>query len=58
MQRPEFLYKKLNKKKQKKLLEKVPLKKTGNIKNIINAIEFLVKSDYVNGSEIKIDGGI
>ena len=46
------------KKKQKKLLEKVPLKKTGNIKNIINAIEFLVKSDYVNGSEIKIDGGI
>lgn len=52
------LYRKLNKKKQKKLLEKVPLKKTGNIKNIINAIEFLVKSDYVNGSEIKIDGGI
>ncbi len=52
------LYKKLNKKKQKKLLEKVPLKKTGNIKNILNAIEFLIKSDYVNGSEIKIDGGI
>lgn len=52
------LYKKLNIKKQKKLLEKVPSKKTGNINNIINAIEFLIKSNYVNGSEIKIDGGI
>ena len=52
------LYRKLNVKKQKKLLEKVPSKKTGDIKNINNAIEFLIKSDYVNGSEIKIDGGI
>ena len=52
------MFKKLKDEKQKRLLEKVPNKKTGNIKNIINAINFLINSDYVNGAEIKIDGGI
>lgn len=52
------MFKKLKDEKQKKILERVPNKKTGNIKNIINAINFLIKSDYVNGAEIKIDGGM
>ena len=52
------MFKKLKDEKQKRLLEKVQNKKTGNIKNIINAINFLINSDYVNGAEIKIDGGI
>ena len=52
------MFKKLKDEKKKRILERVPNKKTGNIKNIINAINFLINSDYVNGAEIKIDGGI
>ena len=52
------LYNKLTKNKQKSLLSKVPSKKTGNIKNIFNALSFIINSEYLNGSEIKIDGGI
>ena len=51
------LFKKLDKKLRKKILNKIPSKKTGDVKNIYNAIQFLVDSDYVNGSLIKIDGG-
>ena len=52
------LFKKLDKNFRKKLLEKVPSKKTGNIKNILYAIDFLIKTDYINGSSISIDGGL
>lgn len=52
------MFKKLNDKKQKEILKRIPSKNTGNIRNIINAINFLINSDYVNGAEIKIDGGI
>jgi len=52
------MYKKLSQKKRNKLLEKVPNKKTGNITNIINAINYIINSEYVNGSRMKIDGGI
>ena len=52
------LFKKLNKDFRKKLLDKVPSKKTGNIKDILFAIDFLIKTDYVNGSSINIDGGL
>lgn len=52
------MFKKLTNKKQKEILKRIPSKSTGSIKNIINAINFLINSDYVNGAEIKIDGGI
>ena len=52
------LFKKLNKEYRKKLLNKVPSKKTGNIKDILFAIDFLIKANYVNGSSINIDGGL
>jgi 3-oxoacyl-[acyl-carrier protein] reductase len=52
------MFKKLNNIKQKKILERIPNKKTGSIRNIINAINFLINSNYVNGAEIKIDGGM
>ena len=52
------MFKKLNNSKQAQLLKKVPTGKTGNINNIINALDFITKSDYLNGSEINIDGGI
>ena len=52
------MFKKLNNIKQKKILERIPNKKTGDIKNIINAINFIINSNYVNGTTIKIDGGM
>lgn len=48
----------LNKIKNKnELLDKTLLKKTGNYKSVINAIEFLAKSDFITKSVIKVDGG-
>ena len=44
--------------KQKDLLKEVPSKKIGNVNNIFNAIDLIIKSDYITGSQIYIDGGI
>ena len=52
------LFEKFDEDFKKKLLDKVPSKKTGNIKNILYAIDFLIKTDYINGSSINIDGGL
>ena len=43
---------------KKEILRTIPSGKFGDSKNIINAIEFIIKSDYVNGTCLKIDGGI
>jgi NAD(P)-dependent dehydrogenase (short-subunit alcohol dehydrogenase family) len=40
------------------IIESIPSKRLGEPSNIVNAIEFLMKSEYVNGSTINIDGGI
>ena len=48
----------LNIEKQKELLKEVPSKKIGNVNNIFNAIDLIIKSDYITGSQIYIDGGI
>lgn len=48
----------LDEKSRVKILESIPSKKLGSPSNIVNAIEFLIKSEYVNGSSINIDGGI
>lgn len=37
---------------------KLPVDKRGSIDNIINAIDFLVDSDFVTGTSIDINGGI
>ena len=52
------LYKKLPEDKQKELLEQIPSRKLGDPINIVNAIEFIIKSDFVNGAILNIDGGI
>ena len=52
------MYEKLNKKIQNKILKEIPSGKTGKFCNIRNAIRFIISSDYVNGTEINIDGGI
>lgn len=43
---------------KKKILNQIPSKTFGKVSNIVNAIKFLIKSEYVNGSVINIDGGI
>lgn len=52
------MYQALSEKVRKKLIESIPSKRLGDPVNIVNAIEFLMKSDFVNGSAIDIDGGI
>jgi NAD(P)-dependent dehydrogenase (short-subunit alcohol dehydrogenase family) len=41
-----------------KILKEIPSHKFGTIENVIEAILFCQKSDYLNGSIITIDGGI
>ncbi|HLD77254.1 MAG TPA: SDR family oxidoreductase [Rickettsiales bacterium] len=41
----------------KSLIEKIPLKKKGEIKNILQTINFLLENDFVNGQILSIDGG-
>ncbi len=48
----------INTKLKQKLIDTVPSKKTGKVINISNTIKNIIKSNYINGSEIKIDGGI
>jgi 3-oxoacyl-[acyl-carrier protein] reductase len=43
---------------KKKVLEDIPSGKLGKPGNIVHAVEFLIKSDYTNGSVLRIDGGI
>lgn len=52
------MYQALSEKVRNKLIESIPSKKLGDTKNIVNAIEFLMKSEFVNGSAINIDGGL
>lgn len=42
---------------RKKIISNIPSKKTGNIKDIYNAVHFIINSEYVNGSKINVDGG-
>lgn len=48
----------LSEKIQKKVLASIPSGRLGNPLNILYAIEFLIKSDFVNGSAIHVDGGV
>tara|TARA_Y100000389_G_scaffold197899_1_gene233401 strand:- start:23742 stop:24410 length:669 start_codon:yes stop_codon:yes gene_type:complete len=41
----------------KSLIDKTTLKRVGDYKSIINAIEFLALSDYVTKSILRVDGG-
>ncbi len=40
------------------ILNQIPSKAFGETSNIVNAIDFLIKSEYVNGAVINIDGGM
>ena len=53
----EGLYKGLSANLKKIIINNIPSKKLGKVINIFNAIEFIIKSDFLNGSVIKINGG-
>jgi 3-oxoacyl-[acyl-carrier protein] reductase len=48
----------LSEKSRNKILQSIPSGQLGDPANIVNAIEFIMKSEYVNGSTINIDGGL
>lgn len=43
---------------QKKIKEKIPTNEFGDIKNIFNAVNFLIDNDYINGTCLNINGGL
>ena len=51
------LYLSLSKKIQKNLLQNTDTRSVGDYESILNAVNFLIKSDYVTGSIIPFDGG-
>jgi 3-oxoacyl-[acyl-carrier protein] reductase len=51
------LLNKLSKKIKKKLLDQTDSRSLGDYTSVINAINFIIKSNYITGSTISIDGG-
>ena len=43
---------------QNEIMKSIPSQKFGNPIDIMNAIEFILKSEYLNGAKIEIDGGL
>jgi len=43
---------------QRVIKDIIPMKKFGDPLNILNAIEFIIASDYMTGSQIDINGGL
>ena len=54
---PTPLFNKLNKSIKQKLLDQTDTRTLGDYSSIINAINFIIKSNYITGSIISIDGG-
>jgi NAD(P)-dependent dehydrogenase (short-subunit alcohol dehydrogenase family) len=52
------MYLKLPDELKREILDRIPSRSLGNVSNIVNAIDFLIKSEYVNASVINIDGGM
>ena len=48
----------LSEKVRKEIIEEIPSRKLGDSSNIVNAIEYLIKSEYTSGSVLNIDGAI
>lgn len=40
------------------IIESIPMKRLGDISNIISAINFLIEADYITGEGININGGV
>ena len=51
------MFQSLSEKIKKEMISQIPSRKLGSVKNITNAIKFIVNSPFVNGASISIDGG-
>ena len=51
------MFQDLKQKVKKELTDQIPAKKLGDVQDIVRAVEFIIDSPFVNGSEITIDGG-
>ena len=51
------LWRKLDKKLQNQRLKRVPNNSMGDLKDLFNSIEFIIKTNYFNGSILNLDGG-
>jgi acetoacetyl-CoA reductase/3-oxoacyl-[acyl-carrier protein] reductase len=38
--------------------QKIPTKKFGDPQNILNAVRFIIDSDYLNGTSLDVNGGL
>ncbi len=47
-----------DKKYVEKMAKKTPMKRTGSLENITNAVNYLLENDYVTGECLFVDGGI
>ena len=37
--------------------ERIPMKKTGNPQDIVQAVEFFIENSFITGEVISVDGG-
>ena len=51
------MFQNLKEKVRKDMVSQIPSRKLGDVKNIVNAITFIIDSPFVNGTSITIDGG-
>jgi len=47
----------IDEKKKESIINKIPLQRKGNVKNIVMSVDFLIENDFVNGQILSIDGG-
>ena len=40
------------------IIERIPLKRFGNIEELYNTIKYIIKTEYISGTSIEINGGI
>ena len=52
------LIKTLSKVDSEKILKRIPAGRFGTIDNVNNAVDFILNSDFLNGSVVDLDGGI
>lgn len=52
------LIKTLSKVDSEKILKRIPAGRFGTIDNVNNAVDFILSSDFLNGSVVDLDGGI
>ncbi len=40
-----------------RLIDRLPLRRSGNLEEVVNAVEFFIQNEYITGQTIAIDGG-